>query len=68
MAGDMRALKGALTERGKTYHECAKACEISTQTFNTKINGRVPFTCWEVKRLSEFLGLSNRDSVRIFLS
>ncbi len=68
MTGDMKALKGALTEKGKTYQECAKACEISTQTFNAKINGRVPFTCWEVKRLGEFLKLSNRDSVRIFLS
>ena len=65
---DMRGLKGALTERNKTYRECAAGCGMSLATFNSKINGHKPFTCWEVKRISEFLKLSNQEVVRIFLS
>lgn len=68
MSCEMNALKGALTERSKTYRECAESCGMSVTTFNNKINGRFPFTCWEARQISEFLGLSTPEIVRIFLS
>ena len=68
MNHEMNALKGALTERNKTYKECAKNCGMSITTFNNKINGRLPFTCWEAKQISAFLDLSTPEIVRIFLS
>ena len=68
MGYKMNALKGALTERNKTYKECAQNCGMSVTTFNNKINGRLPFTCWEVKQLGDFLDLSDSEIVRIFLS
>ena len=65
--GEMRALKGAIVEKGKNYQKCAEACGISVQSFNAKINGRVAFTCWEIKKLSEFLKLPQKEIVRVFL-
>lgn len=65
--GELRALKGAIVEKGQNYQKCAEACDMSKQAFNAKINGRVAFTCWEVKKLSEFLKLSQEEIVRVFL-
>ena len=65
--GEMRALKGAIVEKGQNYQKCAEACGISIQTFNKKINGRGAFTCWEIKKLSEFLELPQEEIVRVFL-
>jgi plasmid maintenance system antidote protein VapI len=65
--GELRALKGAITEKGENYRKCAEACGMSVQSFNSKINGRIAFTCWEVRKLSEYLGLSREDIVRIFM-
>lgn len=65
---EMLKLKGVLTEKKKTYEECAKNIGISVTTFNDKINGRRAFSCWEAARLSDFLSLTAAEKVYIFLS
>lgn len=64
---EMLKLKGVLTEKKKTYEDCAKALGISVTAFNDKINGKRSFSCWEATRLSRYLELSQTDRVSIFL-
>lgn len=65
---EMMKLKGILTEKKKTYEDCAKALGISTTAFNDKINGKRAFSCWEATRLSGYLELSCAERASIFLS
>lgn len=65
---EMMKLKGVLTEKKKTYEDCAKQLKISVTSFNDKINGRRAFSCWEATELSKFLGLTTEERAQIFLS
>lgn len=65
---EMLKLKGLLTEKKKTYGDCAKHLNISVTSFNEKINGKRSFSCWEATELAEYLGLSYEDRANIFLS
>lgn len=64
---EMLKLKGLLTEKKKTYEDCAKHLNISVTSFNEKINGRRSFSCWEATELAEFLDLSCEERSHIFL-
>ena len=64
---NLNRLKGVLTEKGKTYEDCAKALGISAVAFNSKMNGRTRFYVPELLELLEFLELTRDEKVRIFL-
>lgn len=61
-------LKGKLKEKGLTYKDTANLLGISITSFAQKINGQRSFTVPEVKKLSESIGLSDREIYEIFLS
>lgn len=52
-------LKGKIVEKGKTQVELAKILNISTQSFNAKLNGRGIFDIEEVKILVNELEIDN---------
>lgn len=52
-------LKGKIAEEGKTQVELAKRLNISTQSFNAKLNGRSVFDIEEVKKLIDVLKIEN---------
>lgn len=60
-------LKGKLTEKCKSYEDCAKALEISTTAFCSKMNGKTNFNIVEAKRLADFLEMTKDEIVSIFL-
>lgn len=60
-------LKGKLTEKEKTYEDCAKALNISIASFNKKMNGASTFKVTEATQLSNFLEMSNEEKLSIFL-
>ena len=68
MAAKLRVLKGKLREQEKTYADCAKQMGISITTFSEKINGRRKFTVEEANDLSNFLQLTDKEKVDIFLN
>lgn len=63
---EMSKLKGKLTERKKSYKDCAKMLGCSVTTINNKMQGRIPFDCWEAAQISEWLGLSSDECINIF--
>lgn len=60
-------LKGLLRQNKKTYSDAAECLGISINSFNSKINGKTAFTCWEAYLLSNFLNLSESQARDIFL-
>ena len=52
-------LKGKIAEKGKTQIELAKILNISTQSFNAKLNGRAVFDIEEAKKLIAELQIEN---------
>lgn len=64
---EMLKLKGVLTEKKKTYEDCARKLGISVTAFNDKINGKRAFSCWEATLLAGYLALSDKERVHIFL-
>ena len=60
-------LKGLLRQNKKTYSDAAECLGISINSFNSKINGKTAFTCWEAYLLSDFLSLSESQAGNIFL-
>mgnify|MGYP001950669624 CR=1 FL=1 len=64
----LNKLKGKLTEKQKTYKECADYLGVTTNTFNSKINGKSKFYVDEINKLSDFLGLTQEEKVDIFLT
>lgn len=61
-------LKGIMRERGKNYVQCSNAIGKSVASFNSKINGRVPFTIVELEDLGNFLDMTGDEKKEIFLS
>lgn len=64
---EMRKLKGKLLEHKKTYKNCAYILKCSVTTVNNKMQGKIPFDCWEAERISEWLGFSDSEKIDIFL-
>lgn len=62
------ALKIEMLKQGKTQGDAAQALGISRNLLNAKINGRAAFTVDQVKKLGEFLNLSDAETIRIFLA
>lgn len=60
-------LKGAIRERGKNYMQCSNAIGKSVASFNSKMNGRVPFTIVELEDLGNYLEMTDSEKVEIFL-
>ena len=61
-------LKGKLTEKRKTYADCANKLNICITTFSDKMNGKRKFTVEEANALSGFIGLNNQEKIEIFLN
>ena len=64
----MQKLKAKLFESRLTYDDCAKLLGVSTNTFNSKINGKTRFYVDEASLLSELANLTNEEAIDIFLS
>lgn len=61
-------LKGYLTEKRKTYANCANALGISINSFSNKINGKSRFDIVEINNLVCYLEMPLNDAVEIFLT
>ena len=64
---NLKKLKGLLTEKEKTYKECAEAIGISETQFCKKINGEVEFWVNEAAILTKFLGLTANEFFAVFV-
>lgn len=64
---DLSKLKGKIRERDKNYIDCANSIGKSVTSFNSKINGRVPFTIVELEDLGNFLNMTDDEKLEIFL-
>lgn len=60
-------LKGIIRERDKNYIQCANSIGKSVASFNSKMNGRVPFTIVELEDLGNYLEMTDREKVEVFL-
>ena len=65
---NLKKLKGKLVEKGKTYNDAAKHLGVTTNTFNSKINGKTRFYVEEINSLAEFLELTLEEKTDIFLN
>ncbi len=65
---EMRKLKGKLIENKKTYRDCAQVLGCSITTVNNKMQGKIPFDCWEAERISDWLGLTDSEKIDIFFN
>lgn len=65
---EMLKLRGIMAENKKTQQDLANFLGCSAQTISKKINGKIPFDCWEVKEIKELFQLSAEECVQIFLS
>lgn len=64
---NLKKLKGLLTEKEKTYKDCADAIGISETQFCKKINGEVEFWVNEAAIISKFLGLTTKEFIAVFV-
>ena len=60
-------LKGVIRERGGNYNQCSTAIGKSITTFNSKMNGRIPFTIVELEDLGNYLEMTDSEKTEIFL-
>ncbi len=60
-------LKSKLTLRERTQRDLAKALGLSEVSTNKKVNGTIKFSLNEVKKIKEYLNLTNDEVVEIFL-
>lgn len=49
--------RGLASEKRVNQEEIARILGLSRQAVNLRINGKVPFAAWEIKRLSRELGI-----------
>lgn len=59
-------LKGKLKEKRLSYKDVAGILGVSTTTVNSKMNGETRFYLEEIRLLSDCLGLSDEEKVKIF--
>lgn len=60
-------LKSKLTLRERTQRDLTKALGLSKVSTNKKVNGTIKFSLNEVKKIKEYLNLTNDEVVEIFL-
>lgn len=60
-------LKGIIREKDKNYAQCAEAIGKSVPAFNSKMNGKTPFTIIELEDLGNYLLMTDSEKVEIFL-
>ena len=60
-------LKSKLTLRERTQRDLAKALGLSEVSTNKKVNGTIKFSLNEVKKIKEYLNLTNDEVDEIFL-
>ncbi|WP_369711513.1 DUF739 family protein [Leptotrichia sp. HSP-334] len=60
-------LKSKLSLRERTQRDLAKALGLSEVSTNKKVNGTIKFSLNEVKKIKEYLNLTNDEVVEIFL-
>ena len=60
-------LKSKLSLRERTQKDLAKALGLSEVSTNKKVNGTIKFSLNEVKKIKEYLNLTNDEVVEIFL-
>lgn len=61
-------LKSKLSLRERTQRDLAKALGLSEVSTNKKVNGTVKFSLNEVKKIKEYLNLTNDEVVEIFIT
>lgn len=59
-------LKGKLKEKRLSYNKVAEILGVSTTTVNSKMNGETRFYLEEIRTLSDYLGLTDEEKVKIF--
>ena len=61
-------LKSKLSLRERTQRDLAKALGLSEVSTNKKVNGTIKFSLNEVKKIKEYLNLTNDEVVEIFIN
>ena len=61
-------LKSKLSLRERTQRDLAKALGLSEVSTNKKVNGTIKFSLNEVKKIKEYLDLTNDEVVEIFIT
>ena len=61
-------LKSRLSLKGKTQKDLAKTLGLSKVSISKKVNGTIKFSLNEVKKIKEYLNLTNDEVVEIFIN
>ena len=61
-------LKSRLSLKGKTQKDLAKALGLSKVSVSKKVNGLLRFSLPEVKKVKDYLDLTNDEVVEIFIN
>lgn len=56
-------LKATIIQNGLTQDDVAKFLKISHQAFSSKINNKSEFKASEIIKLSELLGIEDKDNI-----
>lgn len=64
---NLAKLKGKMREMGKNYKQGANAINLSVASFNCKMNGRAQFTVCECEKLGNFLNMTDKEKIEVFL-
>lgn len=59
-------LKGKLREKRLSYNKVAEILGVSTTTVSSKMNGETRFYLEEIRVLSDYLGLTDEEKIKIF--
>lgn len=59
-------LRDKMKQKKASPEDIASVAEISRTSIYRRLNGSVPFTCKEVRKIADFLGLNNKDITSIF--
>lgn len=59
-------LKGKLREKRLSYNKVAEILGVSTATVSSKMNGETRFYLEEIRVLSDYLGLTDEEKIKIF--
>lgn len=65
---DTNKLKAKIIEKGFTISSFAKRLKTSKPTLSQKINNKIKFSQFDIKKISEELQLSGDEIKEIFLS
>lgn len=63
----MNILKAKMIEKGVKAEDLAKSLGVQKTSFYRKLNGQVKFSLSEAQKISEILGLTDKETLQIFL-